>query len=46
MKKKKLWKAMSVALSAAMLATSVPTGVFAAAPEVQTSQEKQRMKMS
>ena len=40
MKKKKLWKAMSVALSAAMLATSVPTGVFAAAPEVQTSQEK------
>ena len=31
---------MSVALSAAMLATSVPTGVFAAAPEVQTSQEK------
>ena len=40
MKKKKLWKAMSVALSAAMLATSVPTGVFAAAPEVQTAQKK------
>ncbi len=40
MKKKKLRKVMSVALSAAMLATAVPTGIFAAAPEVQTAQKK------
>ena len=32
MKKRKLWKAMSAALSAVMLATSVPSAAFAAVP--------------
>ena len=32
MKKKKLWKAMSAALSAVLLATSVPSAAFAAVP--------------
>ena len=32
MKKRKLWKAMSAALSAVLLATSVPSAAFAAVP--------------
>ena len=32
MKKKKLWKAISAALSAVLLATSVPSAAFAAVP--------------
>ena len=32
MKKRKLWKAISAALSAVLLATSVPSAAFAAVP--------------